>query len=223
MKKQSIYRSCKLIAISSIISDQYSIYFTFISPLDSLDCWVSSVHSFRPPSLTSDSQPQNYKSDFIFCVVLQFSTLSYRKSDNSPCTLLLALGVFFSWSWLFSLWLLLFYLINLTLLCCPPAPPLTSLLACIICVWSRWYILSLLFFCWTDWIASTLSHRLDSFLIKFLGFKQGVSTSLLVNRRRGSFQLTLCPLKPISTMWWTSNFPMVLMCSRTCTSGRSSQ
>ena len=66
MKKQSIYRSCKLIVISNIISDQYSIYFTFISPLDSLDCWVSSVHSFRPPSLTSDSQPQNYHLDFAY-------------------------------------------------------------------------------------------------------------------------------------------------------------
>ena len=147
MKKQSIYRSCKLIAISSIISDQYSIYFTFIFPLDSLDCWVSSVHSFRPPSLTSDSQPQNYHLDFayvnialaifksdFFCVIFQFSTLSYRKSDNSPCTLLLALGVFFLILVFFSLVVVILSHQLDSLLCCPPAPPLTSLLACIICV-----------------------------------------------------------------------------------------
>ena len=156
--------------------------------------WIAGFPQFilfdRHPWL----QTLNHKiinQNFIFCVVLQFSTLSYRKSDNSPCTLLLALGVFFLILAFFSLVVVILSHQLDSLLCCPPAPPLTSLLACIICVWSRWYILFCYFFVELTVMASTLSHRLDSFMIKFLGFKQGVSTPLLVNRRRGSFHWTV--------------------------------
>ena len=151
MKKQSIYRSCKLIAISSIISDQYSIYFTFISPLDSLDCWVSSVHYFRPPSLTSDSKPQNYKSEFYFLCGFAIFNSQLSKIRQLALYPLVGSRLFFFLILAFFSLVVVIYISSTWLPTMLPPRHSSDFSAGLhhLCMISLIYLV-LLFFCWTD-------------------------------------------------------------------------